>query len=237
MCYIEGGTVEGMDIEQRGARNKDEPLEVINYKIPNYRLFFSGRSHVWGGGGFALIKKCEGHECHSRGYLIRLEQFNDVLSQENSSSRISVSRALLIELALGMFNSYSLGSGAYSCVYCPGIVNGAPVLGFTCPNPSQRSPNLPSIPYATIIVRGLLEMKLSCRDIVDYILDAMESAFDKECEREIVTKIHQDLLNCNNLEEIEVYGIQDQSPLLREFYEIYHHILALCRDFNRIGIQ
>ncbi|XP_059074393.1 histone deacetylase 5 isoform X2 [Cryptomeria japonica] len=88
LCYIKGGKVEGMSKDCSGSVDKTPPQDM-QWKMVPHRLFF-GRSYTqtWGSGGVSFL-----HPIHSGNskahvclYKITLEQFNDLLLQENCMS-------------------------------------------------------------------------------------------------------------------------------------------------------
>ncbi|XP_040986013.1 histone deacetylase 5 isoform X2 [Juglans microcarpa x Juglans regia] len=88
LCYIEGGQVEGMQKPCSGSMDRTPPKEIVWKSYP-YRLFF-GRdsSSSWGPGGVAFLdpESKSQDKAYLCLYRITLEQFNDVLAQENVSS-------------------------------------------------------------------------------------------------------------------------------------------------------
>ncbi|CAN6714151.1 unnamed protein product [Malus baccata var. baccata] len=85
LCYIKGGQMEGMKTPFPGCADKTPPKEIVWKTFPR-RLFFGREStHTWGPGGVAFLNpesniQDKAYMCL---YRITLEQFNDVLVQEN----------------------------------------------------------------------------------------------------------------------------------------------------------
>ncbi|XP_043726209.1 histone deacetylase 5 isoform X1 [Telopea speciosissima] len=188
LCYIEGGQVEGMQMQCSGSMDKSPPKETLWKTVP-HRLFF-GHSHTstWGAGGVAFLHPES--NIHERAYMclykITLEQFNDLLLQENGPSRHMISPLFdLIALQSVVTNKSVLlevlkGSW-YSNVVCVGKEGDLPILTLTCPIShienfkSGKFPmhDTPSKEYANTLVKGLVEGKqLSEAEAMAYIDDA-----------------------------------------------------------------
>jgi hypothetical protein len=108
-CYLEGGRIEGMIRDMPGSRDPSPPTEWRRWDDLPHRLFFAHSSPTWDGGGVAFVDFGEdlavagdapetpsrdissvAPEAHRsalgvsyRLYRVTLEQFNDVLAQEN----------------------------------------------------------------------------------------------------------------------------------------------------------
>lgn len=107
-CYLEGGRIEGMIRDMPGSRDPSPPTEWRRWDDLPHRLFFAHSSPTWDGGGVAFVDFGEdlavagdapetpsraesvAPETHRsalgvsyRLYRVTLEQFNDVLAQEN----------------------------------------------------------------------------------------------------------------------------------------------------------
>ena len=109
-CYLEGGRIEGMIRDMPGSRDPSPPTEWRRWDDLPHRLFFAHSSPTWDGGGVAFVDFGEdlgehlgdAPETPSRDissvapetrrsalgvsyrlYRVTLEQFNDVLAQEN----------------------------------------------------------------------------------------------------------------------------------------------------------
>jgi hypothetical protein len=85
--YIHGGTPKyGLHIHI-GCRDRSDPMESHFTKLPHIEMFFAKESRFWNGGGSAFIRKATSiHESRHtvvRMYLIRVQQFIDVVAQEN----------------------------------------------------------------------------------------------------------------------------------------------------------
>eukprot|EP00959_Pyramimonas_sp_CCMP1952_P410763 8607935-Pyramimonas_sp.AAC.1 len=87
LCYIQGGRVEGLKSSMPGCRDRRPPRTSKSHQIP-HTLFFGLEKSWWGRGGVCFIDSEPSTEaketCHMCAYDITLEQFNDVVAQENS---------------------------------------------------------------------------------------------------------------------------------------------------------
>ncbi|KAG0625348.1 hypothetical protein M758_2G047500 [Ceratodon purpureus] len=172
MCYIEGGTVEGMTRWCIGCRDKSPPVASDWISIPN-RLFFGHEStRTWGLGGVAFLNPISepGVVSHIRIYKITMEQFNDVLSQENpgrvqrnwmSGKQIHELKKREPHYLMDIFGEESW----YGTVKYLGEKDGLPILTFTCPESHMekfRSGEFgtfgPPDAYRNVIVKGLIDL-------------------------------------------------------------------------------
>ncbi|RVW32862.1 Histone deacetylase 5 [Vitis vinifera] len=186
LCYIEGGQLEGMEKRCSGSVDRNPPKEIMWKTVP-HRLFF-GRDHssTWGPGGVAFLNPEENNQ--DRAYIclyrITLEQFNDVLLQENASS-YDISSPLFDLVALNSIAdkqsiSVEFKSGWYRSVLYLGKECDIPILTLTCPlsdveafKSGDLPMSAPSKEYANTIIRGLTEGKqLSEEEAIAYIQEA-----------------------------------------------------------------
>ncbi|KAK9054448.1 hypothetical protein SSX86_025526 [Deinandra increscens subsp. villosa] len=186
LCYIQGGQAEGMKRPCRGAVDKTKPKEVMWKTVP-HRLFFGRESTVtWGPGGVAFLNPETNNQektfmCL---YRITLEQFNDVLLQENVCMDTS---SLFFDLdALDIIENEksvsleALKDGWYHYVVYLGKENDIPILTMTCTNATVEGFKSGKIPicapakeYADTLIRGLVQGKqLSEDEAVAYIHEA-----------------------------------------------------------------
>lgn len=187
ICYIEGGQVEGMKNPCSGSLDKRPPKEIIWKTVP-HRLFF-GRDHTktWGPGGVAFLdpESNSQDKAYMCMYRITLEQFNDVLLQENVPGYDMSSPLFdLTDLDSVMKNQYfsveALEGGWYYNVVHMGNENGIPILTMTCTisdvenfKSGKFPSSAPAKGYVNILVRGLEEGKqLSEEEAMAYILEA-----------------------------------------------------------------
>ncbi|KAK8937938.1 Histone deacetylase 5 [Platanthera guangdongensis] len=130
--------VEGMSEPCLGARDKSSPKDVKWKSVP-HRLFFArSHSNAWGDGGVAFLnpESSSNDKTYMRCYRITLEQFNDVLIQENLNYKsfesplvdchdmefLVKNRSMCVE---------SIKDGWYSNVLYLGELDGIPILTMT----------------------------------------------------------------------------------------------------------
>ena len=85
-CYLRGGRIGGMVRDMPGSRDPTPPVASSLWMDVPYRLFFAHSSPTWAGGGVAFVDVTSLSPTLPtafRLYRITLEQFNDVLAQEN----------------------------------------------------------------------------------------------------------------------------------------------------------
>ncbi|OAY72753.1 Histone deacetylase 5 [Ananas comosus] len=193
LCYIEGGKVEGMSQPCCGSRDRSSPKDVAWKTVP-HRLFF-GRSFTrsWGPGGVAFLhpESNSNEKAHICMYKITLEQFNDLLFQENCLVKENCS---IQQIESPLFNLSSLDfvsenkslhlevlkDGWYSNVLYLGKEDDLPILTMTCGlsdferfKSGEVPLTAPAKGYVNTLVKGLTEGKqLSEAAAIDYINDA-----------------------------------------------------------------
>ncbi|KAI3454721.1 hypothetical protein Pfo_011384 [Paulownia fortunei] len=186
-CYIEGGRTDGMRRPCVGSMDKSKPKEIIWKTFP-HRLFFAREcTTTWGPGGVAFLhpKSNVQEKTYMCLYKITLEQFNDVLLQENVSS-YDMSHPLFDLTALQTIQTAKCISvefvqrGWYHNVVYLGKEKDIPILTMTCTLSdvdsfiSGKFPiNPPCKEYANTLVKGLVEGKqLSEEEASAYIQEA-----------------------------------------------------------------
>ncbi|XP_078155091.1 histone deacetylase-related / HD-like protein [Carex rostrata] len=190
LCYIAGGKVEGMSAPCCGARDKSAPKDVIWKTVP-HRLLFAGSSHhYWGVGGYAFLhpESDSNEESHVCIYKITLEQFNDILFQENylfedntailqiASPLVSISDIELLSKNKSL-NIEALKGCSYSNIVQLGTEENIPILTLTCLLSEINRFKLGEVPlsppppkYVNILIKGLVEGKqLTEAEALNYI--------------------------------------------------------------------
>ncbi|XP_052179798.1 histone deacetylase 5 isoform X2 [Diospyros lotus] len=187
LCYIEGGQVEGMRRPCTGSLDKSVPKEIL-WKVVPHRLFFGrDQTKTWGPGGAAFLSpesNCQ-HKAYMCLYRITLEQFNDVLLQENVSGCDMSSPVFdLTDLEFikekNCISLEILKNGWYHNVVYMGNENGIPILTMTCTLSDVENFKSGKFPvcapakeYANALVRGLVGGKqLSEEAAMAYIQEA-----------------------------------------------------------------
>jgi hypothetical protein len=150
-AYLQGGRPFGATRHYPGSRNSQRPERVIPLMIPG-GLRFVGVSPVWGG-GVAIYDASAGGEVAARAYLIRAEQFADVLAQERG-----LEPGLHIDLApVHETGVHSLGTGQYETLAHLGSHDDYSMLTFTSADVEMHPLNAPSARYLRTIAIGLRE--------------------------------------------------------------------------------
>ena len=159
-CYLKGGCPDGATHVYPGCRDASPPSDDVAATI-DVELAFGGASVTWGG-GVAFVRHAHA-KARARLYLLALEQFADVVAQENWLEPGSV----LLEPALAMPLTLE-GEHVYRLVVPLGERAGLPVL--TVSQPAATEPSRPSLPYLRHIAGGLRESHgMSTDEIVEYL--------------------------------------------------------------------
>ncbi|KAL5749051.1 hypothetical protein ACOSP7_026090 [Xanthoceras sorbifolium] len=187
LCYIEGGQVEGMKKACSGSMDRNPPKEILWKTFP-HRLFFGREStSTWGTGGVAFLNPESNSEDRTFMclYRITLEQFNDVLLQENALS-CDKSSPLFDMTDLNSLTTKksitldALKKGWYRNIVYLGKERDIPIVTMTCPHTDAESfksgklpIRAPPVEYANALITGLVEGKqLSDEEAKTYIQEA-----------------------------------------------------------------
>jgi hypothetical protein len=160
-CYLNGGTPQGAKHRYPGCRNRSDPMQDRPTEIDT-ELAFGGTSLTWGG-GVAFVSPEDGHRTRVRMYLITLEQFEDVIAQENwlKVGDVKLHEPLAEERIVGPEHVYGV-------VVPLGELEGYPILTVTQHRGTREAQ--PTIPYVRHIAHGLREAHaMSDDEIVDYL--------------------------------------------------------------------
>lgn len=132
MSYIEGGRPPGSSRKYDGCVDTTAPTDDIPIRFAGSRPHFALTSRVWRGGiAFIDAQKGESAVGLGRAYNISIEQFDQVVNQENGGLG-KKAPAVPLDEALKTGRAVT-GEGAYETVLHIGDYNGAPVLTFTAP--------------------------------------------------------------------------------------------------------
>ncbi|KAG0492654.1 hypothetical protein HPP92_006052 [Vanilla planifolia] len=181
LCYIEGGKVEGMAKPCRGARDKSSPKGISWKTVPHQLFFARSYSDAWGSGGVAFLnpERSSTHTTYMCLYRITLDQFNDVLTQENIDDKhietpLVNSHDIKFLVKNGSMLVEFLKGGWYSNILYLGRHDDVPILTMTCPVSDIerfKSGELPVCPpakaYENTLLKGLVEVKHGFIGIVD----------------------------------------------------------------------
>ncbi|XP_042420772.1 histone deacetylase 5-like isoform X1 [Zingiber officinale] len=179
LCYIEGGKVQGMTVPCSGSLDKSLPRSIIWKVLPHRLLFGRSYTRTWGKGGVAFLnpERDTSEKAHLCMYRITLEQFNDVLAQENSlhqedgAIQRMVSPLLDVDILNYVAKNKStrletIKDGWYSTVLYLGEEDNVPILTMTCSasdiqcfKSGEFPTSAPSRDYMNTLVNGLVEGK------------------------------------------------------------------------------
>ncbi len=159
-CYLAGGVPRGASREYEGCRDPTPPRDVRVVTLPG-SVRFAGESSVWGG-GMAFYTPGATGAVHARAYLLRLEQFGDLVAQE---TRHPVGSAF--ELAEDGPTRHGM-SQVYDVVLDLGELDGHRML--TLSSSSDRPARAPSKAYVRTLLDGLAEgFSLELEDRIAYL--------------------------------------------------------------------
>ncbi|MBM7655363.1 hypothetical protein [Neobacillus cucumis] len=152
LCYIKGGKPEGSTKVETGCKDPSLPIASSTFTM-NYPLYFAKEARKWGSKGVAFIDLTEDPGCAtlSKRYLITLEQFRDIVSQENNGIDFHIDMDEVIKNGSKVFRDAWYGNILYL-----GEEEGYPVFSFTAPwNINDVESKKPSHAYLTTIIKGL----------------------------------------------------------------------------------
>lgn len=139
-CYLRGGQPSGAHRSCPGCRDQTPPREVIGLRLPG-RIRFGGVSRVWGG-GLAFLDPAADGEIVARGYLVGIEQLDEVHALERR----------------------------YDARSMVGNRDGLPMVALT--STERHEPAAPSAAYLRTILGGLTDGLLDESAAIAYVLGA-----------------------------------------------------------------
>nr|WP_209481445.1 hypothetical protein [Virgibacillus litoralis] len=166
LCYIKGGKPKGSEKVEVGCKDKSLPIKETTY-IMRYPLYFAKSSSRWQNKGVAFIglNEDEEHHTYSRKYLITVEQFMDVVKQENNGAELDID---LIEIIKN--GSKTLRDSWYGTILYLGEEDGYPILTFTAYWDLDVPYNKPSEEYLSMIINGLkTTLELEDTEVLNYL--------------------------------------------------------------------
>lgn len=163
--YVTGGTPHGSNTHHQGCRDKTPPADDIPIRFEG-RMHFAALSGRWGGGVAFMDNDHAGHAL-GRAYLVSIEQFDDIIAQENGKIPGTVTIDAGEVLRTGQVD---VSTNLYGRMCHIGDKDGKPVLTFTGNFSAQEaledsysninswtSTTKPSPNYLRMIGRGLGE--------------------------------------------------------------------------------
>ncbi|WP_067811082.1 histone deacetylase [Actinomadura kijaniata] len=151
-CYLAGGRPAGGARHYTGCRDPRPARAQAPVTVPG-GIYFAHRSLTWGGGMAFYDPDLPGRTA-ARAYLLTLQQFCDVMSQE---MRRATGADPDLSRVLGE-GRQRLGPGRYETVLKIGERDGHPMLTFTAPHGVDGAElNPPTAPYLAMLGHGLRE--------------------------------------------------------------------------------
>ena len=163
--YITGGKIEGNTRTYLGCQDKTLPEWKKAYVL-NGSIIMAGTSSLWGGGVAFYNPDGEGQTLAS-GYLISVEQFNDIVSQENGGE----AGGITINFEELLQNGEANIGGKYGKIIYLWSENSIPLVTFTYGDSFHKLTfNPASNSYLDVIRRGLKEtFKMGKKEIETYL--------------------------------------------------------------------
>ncbi|MDR7236883.1 hypothetical protein [Neobacillus drentensis] len=153
LCYIKGGQPEGSSQVEIGCKDATLPLDESTFTIER-PLYFAKEAVRWETQGVAFIGLHEDKEnrTYSKKYLITVEQFLDVVKQENNGIDFEIDLKEVKRKGSKVFQHYSW----YGNILFLGDEGGFPIYTFTAPwDINDVEWNKPSHAYLKTIIKGL----------------------------------------------------------------------------------
>jgi len=153
LCYIKGGSPAGSTRLEAGCKDPSLPLAESTFII-NYPLYFAEEAAGWQSQGVAFIGLNRGMKTvtHSKKYLITMEQFLDVVQQENNGGFFDINLNEVKEKGSIIFRH----NAWYGNIIYLGEDNGYPIFTFTAPwDLDDVEMKKPSHNYLATIIKGL----------------------------------------------------------------------------------
>jgi hypothetical protein len=159
LYYIKGGRPEGSTKSYKGCSDKSIPRDDKRRTIP-YELYFSKESPSWENMGVAFIKseKDDSIETLGRMYLIRKDQFAEVVRQEGNKDPDNDSIIVNTDAAISSGSYIVPEISWYGRIIYLGSERGFPV--FTCTatwTDEKIELNCPGEEYLKCIIKGIKE--------------------------------------------------------------------------------
>jgi hypothetical protein len=165
LCYIKGGQPEGSAEVETGCKDSSLPVDESTFII-DHPLYFAKEAGRWESQGVAFIglNKDNENPTYSKKYLITVDQFLDVVKQENNGVDFEIDLNEVKQRGSKVFHRHSW----YGNILYLGEEKGFPIYTFTAPwNINDVEWKKPSHAYLKTIIKGL-KRDYSAEEIYHY---------------------------------------------------------------------
>ena len=166
MCYIEGGKPKNSSKIEKGCVDKTPPKDDRSHII-NHALYFARRSKKWNNGGSCIlsIKFDKGKITYGRKFLIKVNQFLDIVGQNNNVENIQIDFDEIIKNGSKSINNSLSGNILYL-----GDEDNYPIFTFTS-HFDETEYVKPDILYLATIGAGVKDtFKMTVEQVTDYFM-------------------------------------------------------------------
>jgi hypothetical protein len=153
LCYIKGGQPEGSAQVETGCKDPSLPVDDSTFII-DHPLYFAKEAGRWESQGVAFIglNKDNGNSTYSKKYLIKVDQFLDVVKQENNGIDFEIDLNEVKRQGSQVFQR----DAWYGNILYMGEEKGFPIYTFTAPwDINDVEWKKPSHAYLKTIIKGL----------------------------------------------------------------------------------
>jgi len=186
LCYIQSGRPKGSTKCYKGCSDKSMP-RCDKQKIIPHELYFAKQSPFWGKKGVAFIKSQRSkQETLARMYLIKKDQFIEVLRQENGKdpNDDTVINNIDFEQAISKESYLIPDKNWYDFIMHLGYEGNYPIFTFTgiC-DYSEKELNPPGEEYIKVIIKGIKETyNYPDEKIIEYLknLEGIKGHIDEQ---------------------------------------------------------
>lgn len=221
MSYVNGTVPTGLQTSHPGCRDSSDPTGDIAISFPG-RMHFAGKSSRWGGGGASFVDGTAPGKALGRAYNLSIEQFDDIVAQENRQEVGSVTintQELLAKKKTSVSDTLPYGTLIHV-----GDYNGDPIFTLTSDFTSKNSiedstvtglksdiaTRTPNYNYLRTIGLGLAEaFNMDVKAQADYLRgapgaeDISKTAMVKILEAPVETRQARNLrVRMENIEEL-----------------------------------
>ncbi len=178
MCYIVGGKPKNSSKIEKGCSDKTEPKDDRPHRI-KHALYFARTSKKWNNGGSCIlsVNHDDNKTTFGRKFLITVEQFLDIVSQNNGEENTQINFDEVIEKGSKSINNSLSGNILYL-----GDEDSHPIFTFTS-HFDETDFRRPDILYLATIGAGVKKtFKMTTEEVTDYFmnLDGVKQNYTKE---------------------------------------------------------